>query len=278
MVNENEVRKIVRKRYGAAARESKSCCGPANKKLTRSSCGCGTGTNELISLAVGYSAEDLEVIPDEANLGLGCGNPVALASLKKGEVVLDLGSGAGMDVFFAASKVGETGKVIGVDMTPDMVERARGIARKEKYSNVEFRLGEIENLPVADNSIDAIISNCVINLSPDKPRVFQEAFRVLKEGGRLMISDMVLLAELPEKVKKSAEAYTACVAGASLKDEYLKFIKEAGFKDVRIVKETSLPVEMLLEDDVVKTLDIPESDLRKAAASVVSIKVQATKK
>jgi arsenite methyltransferase len=277
MVNENEVRKTVRERYGAAARESKSCCGPAKNQSARSSCCCGGSGNELISRAIGYSAEDLEVIPDEANLGLGCGNPVALASLKKGDVVLDLGAGAGMDVFFAASKVGETGKVIGVDMTPDMVERARGIARKEKYTNVEFRLGEIENLPVADSSVDVIISNCVINLSPDKPRVFKEAFRVLKPGGRMMISDMVLLAELPENVKKSAEAYTACVAGALLKDEYLKIIKQSGFKDVLVLNEMVLPAEMLLDNDVVKELDITESDLKKAAASVVSIKVQATK-
>jgi arsenite methyltransferase len=179
-------------------------------------------------------------VPEGANLGLGCGNPVALASLKKGEVVLDLGAGAGLDCFLAANKVGKTGKVIGVDMTPEMIDAARGNAQKNNYKNVEFRLGEIENLPVADNFVDVIISNCVINLSPDKPRVFQEAYRALKPGGRLMVSDMVLLKELPKAIKDSVEAYVGCIAGASMKDDYLKLIKDAGFKSVKAANAAEL--------------------------------------
>lgn len=189
---------------------------------------------------MGYSLDDLKSVPEGANLGLGCGNPVALASLKKGETVLDLGSGAGFDSFLAANKVGETGRVIGVDMTPEMIETAQENARKNDYKNVEFRLGEIENLPVDDNFVDIIISNCVINLSPDKPQVFREAFRVLKSGGRLMVSDMVLLRELPRAIKNSVEAYIGCVAGASMKDDYLKMINDVGFGDVTVVNEEEL--------------------------------------
>ncbi|MDD5289463.1 MAG: arsenite methyltransferase [Dehalococcoidales bacterium] len=188
----------------------------------------------------GYSPDDLRSVPEGANLGLGCGNPVALASLKKGEVVLDLGSGAGFDAFLSANRVGKTGRVIGVDMTPEMLETARENAKKGGYKNVEFRLGDIESLPVDDNSVDVIISNCVINLSPDKPAVFKEAYRVLKSGGRLMVSDIVLLKELPASLKESAEAYIGCVAGASKKDEYLKMVKDAGFKSVKAVNAEEL--------------------------------------
>ena len=184
--------------------------------------------------------DDLRSVPDGANLGLGCGNPVALASLKGGETVLDLGSGAGFDAFLSANRVGKTGRVIGVDMTPEMLGTARENAKKGGYENIEFRHGEIESLPVDDNSIDVIISNCVINLSPDKPAVFREAFRVLRSGGRLMVSDIVLLKELPASLKESEEAYVACVAGASLKDDYLKMILDAGFKDVRTMNESEL--------------------------------------
>jgi SAM-dependent methyltransferase len=187
---------------------------------------------------LGYSLEDLKSVPEGANLGLGCGNPVALASLKEGETVLDLGSGAGFDSFLAANRVGQFGKVIGVDMTPEMVETAQANAKKNDYKNVEFRLGEIESLPVDNNTIDVIISNCVINLSPDKPQVFQEAYRVLKSGGRLMVSDMVLLQELPKAIKGSVEAYVGCIAGASLKDDYLKMINEAGFDNITVINES----------------------------------------
>lgn len=176
-------------------------------------------------------------IPEGA-CSFGCGNPVAIASLREGEVVLDLGSGVGFDCFLAAKKVGEKGGVIGVDMTPEMIDKARENARKGNYRNVEFRLGEIENLPVVDGSVDAVISNCVINLSPNKERVFEEAFRVLKPGGRLIVSDIVLLKELSEALKKSEEAYINCVSGAVRKEEYIKLIEEAGFKRLKWLGKT----------------------------------------
>lgn len=188
---------------------------------------------------VGYSPEELMSLPEETKTGLGCGNPTALASLQEGEVVLDLGAGGGIDCFLASNAVGKNGKVIGVDMTPEMLSLARSNARKGDYGNVEFRLGEIENLPVADSSIDVIISNCVINLSTQKPRVFAEAFRVLKPGGRLMVSDIVLTGELPEDIRSSLEAYAGCIAGASHKEDYLAMISAAGFDHVKVVSEKS---------------------------------------
>lgn len=195
--------------------------------------------------------------------------------------MIDLGSGAGLDAFLAANKVGKKGKVIGVDMTPDMVERARDNARKDKYNNVYFRLGEIENLPVADNTADVIISNCVINLSPEKPQVFREAYRTLKPGGRLMVSDLVLLKELPDPIKKSASAYVSCVGGAALKDDYLKAIKRAGFKDVKVVEENALPLTMLVNSSelqgMVAESNISQTELTDMIHSVVSVRVQATK-
>lgn len=196
-------------------------------------------------------------------------------------MVLDLGAGAGLDVFLAANKVGKTGKVIGVDMTPDMVERSREIARENKYTNVEFRLGEIENLPVADNTANVIISNCVINLSPDKPQVFKEAYRALKSGGRLMVSDLVLLTALPDAIKKSASAYVSCVGGAALKDDYLKAIKKAGFKEVKVVEENPLPLTMLINSpelqEMVVEAGVSAKELTGMMHSVVSVRVQATK-
>jgi SAM-dependent methyltransferase len=230
---------------------------------------------------MGYTEEELNVVPKGANLGLGCGNPVALASLKEGETVLDLGSGAGFDCFLASSKVGRRGKIIGVDMTPEMVEKARDNARKGNYTNVEFRLGEIENLPVGDHSVDAVISNCVINLSPNKMRVFIETFRVLKPGGRLMISDIVLLKELPDFIKNSIQAYVGCVSGAMLKDEYLKTVREAGFQDVKIVDETAFPAELMVSDpiakEIIKKLEMEPKKVGEIASSVMSIKVHGVK-
>ena len=234
-MKDQEIRKAVRERYSNIAMQNNSCCGPSN------ACGCGSSL-EAVSKSIGYRDEQLGSVPDGANLGLGCGNPTALASLKDGEVVLDLGSGAGFDCFLAANTVGKTGKVIGVDMTPEMLEKARENARKGDYHNVEFRLGEIENLPLADNYVDVVISNCVINLSPDKGRVFKEAYRVLKPGGRVMVSDIVLLKELPEYTKNSVEAYVACVAGATMREEYLANIKAAGFQEVKIVSEVSAEI------------------------------------
>ncbi|GAB4332138.1 MAG: arsenite methyltransferase [Candidatus Abyssubacteria bacterium] len=272
-MEKEEIRKVVRERYAGKATEQTTECG----------CSCCGGPNlaEHISKNIGYSDEEMSSVPEGANLGLGCGNPVALASLKEGETVLDLGSGAGFDCFLAANRVGPNGRVIGVDMTPEMLEKARENARKGNYSNVEFRLGEIENLPAADESIDAVISNCVINLSPDKPRVFQEAFRVLKPGGRMMVSDIVLLAELPDFVKNSFDAYAGCVAGALLKDDYIRAIQDAGFRDVIVVGENHFPVELMANDPTAKALiessEIPIEELMNVANSIVSIKVHATK-
>ncbi|MBS7614823.1 arsenite methyltransferase [Candidatus Bathyarchaeota archaeon] len=231
------IREIVRKRYAEIAKDKSSCC-DSSSSCCQSTC----DTSADYSTSVGYNEEELKAVPEDANLGLGCGNPIALSSLKGGETVLDLGSGPGLDCFLAANKVGQRGKVIGVDMTPEMIDRARRNAVKGNYKNVEFRLGEIENLPVADCTADIVISNCVINLSPDKERVFQEAFRALKPCGRLLVSDIVLLRELPKSVKNDAQAYVACVAGAEKKDKYLEIIKNAGFQDVKVIKETQFPI------------------------------------
>jgi len=270
-----EIKKEVRKGYAKIAKQDSSCCGPV------SPC-CGSANlAQNISKSIGYTEAELKAVPVGANLGLGCGNPVALASLTEGETVLDLGSGAGLDCFLAADKVGESGRVIGVDMTLEMIEKARENARKGNYDNVEFRLGEIENLPVADNAVDIVISNCVINLAPDKRRVFNEAFRVLKPGGRLMISDIVLLRELPDSIKSSVEAYVGCLSGAVMKDEYIEAIKAAGFQEVEIIDEASFPVECIVNDSTAKTimdnLAISPEEVKGAAGSVLSVKVRGVK-
>jgi len=269
------IKKVVREGYAKIAKQGSSCCVPVN------SCCGSTDLAQDISQKIGYTEEELKTVPEGANLGLGCGNPVTLASLREGETVLDLGSGAGFDCFLAANKVGENGRVIGVDMTPEMIEKARENAEKGDYRNVEFRLGEIENLPVADNSVDIVISNCVINLSPDKRRVFMEASRVLKPGGRLMVSDMVLLKELPDFIKNSIEAYIGCLSGAIMKDEYTEAIKAAGFQEVRIIDETSFPIECMANDPTAKALienlKIPLEKVEEVASSVISIKVYGVK-
>lgn len=272
-MNETEIKKNVRKSYASVAKQSTSCCAPTTS--------CCSNPSEAISKAIGYSEHEISSVPEGANLGLGCGNPVALASLKEGETVLDLGSGAGFDCFLAAQRVGEKGKVIGVDMTPEMVDKARENALEWNYHNVEFRLGEIENLPVADNSADIVISNCVINLSPDKPRVFKEAFRALKPGGRLMVSDIVLLKELPTFIINSVSAYVGCISGAMLKDEYLATIKSAGFNDVKIVEENVFPIDYMTNDPtaqaIIRELKMPVDKIMDFANSVLSVKVQAKK-
>jgi arsenite methyltransferase len=239
MQNE-EVKEIVKESYTKIAKGSGcSCCG-AKKEQTR------------IAEEIGYSKKDIEKF-SEANLGLGCGNPVAMSEMKAGDVVLDLGSGAGFDCFLSARKVTESGKVIGVDMVPEMVAKAKGNAEKYGHDNVEFKLGEIESLPVEDEAVDIIISNCVINLSPDKDKVFEEAFRVLKSGGKMFVSDIVLLQELPEEIKNNKDLLSGCVAGALLKDDYIAKMKKAGFivevlsedKDISKKQYSGMPLESL---------------------------------
>ncbi len=274
-MKEGEIKRAVRKGYADIAKRETSCCGPV------SSC---CGSPEVIqdtSEKIGYSEEELNAVPEGSNLGLGCGNPVALASLREGEVVLDLGSGAGLDCFLSANKVGKDGKVIGVDMTPEMIDKARENAIKAHFENVEFRLGEIENIPAADNSVDVVISNCVINLSPDKKRVFKEAFRVLKPGGRLMVSDIVLTKELPDFIKNSTEGYIRCISGAILKEKYLGAIREAGFHDITVKDERSYPIEFLWDDPVAEVLsdkrNRPRESVGEFRNSVVSMMVEGKK-
>jgi SAM-dependent methyltransferase len=243
-----EIRQAVRESYGKVARAggvsvgtspAASCCSPSEISAEvdqTESCGCvppGVSATQ-ISTIMGYSKEDLAGVPEGANMGLGCGNPVALASLKSGETVVDLGSGGGFDCFLAAKQVGDTGRVIGVDMTPDMVSKARKNAEKMEMNNVEFRLGEIEILPIADDTADIIMSNCVINLSPDKLSVYREAYRVLKPGGRLSISDVLATATLPDDVQKDLALVAACVGGAATIDDTVKLLEQAGYQDIKI--------------------------------------------
>ena len=279
-MKDDQVRRIVRERYAQRAREDTSCC-------AKSRGGCSPGVQSPSSEAIGYTQEELRAIPSGADLGLGCGNPTALASLWEGDVVLDLGSGAGIDCFLAARAVGERGFVIGVDMTPEMLDRARENARTHDVRSVEFRLGEIENLPVANDTIDVAISNCVINLSPNKPRVFREVYRVLKPGGRMMISDIVLLRDLPREIRESIEAYVGCIAGASKKENYLAAIRETGFENIRILKEVSVGPALLGTDEpklVVdgqviepKDLGMSPEEVQDLASAVASITIEATK-
>jgi SAM-dependent methyltransferase len=242
-----EVKRKIRNAYSKIATNNSTSC----------SCFCGCGgvdsqTASQISKSIGYSDEEIGVVP-EANLGLGCGNPTAFSDIKKGDTVVDLGSGAGFDCFLAARKVGKTGKVIGIDMTEEMLSKARGIAKENNYSNVEFRFGDIEKLPIEDNSVDVIISNCVINLAPDKSKVFKEAYRVLKSGGKMYVSDIVLMGKLTKNQLKDENLLTGCVAGALQKSDYLDKMKHAGFK-ITILSEDNeisktyyqnLPIESL---------------------------------
>ena len=252
-------RTVVREKYGAVA-EGGTC-----------GCGCcqSAPDDESTLTALGYTAEQRAAIPAGADLGLGCGNPLAHAGLEPGETVLDLGSGAGIDCFLAAREVGESGRVIGVDMTAAMLERARRNAMKVNSTNVEFRLGEIEHLPIADSSIDVIISNCVVNLSPDKPQVFREALRVLRPGGRLVVSDLVLTRELGDDLRRNVDLYVGCVAGAALKDDYLRLIREAGFGAVQVVEEHGYEIGM-------QNLAAGSPE-REAFSAVTSVKVRAIK-
>ncbi len=266
-----DVRREVRRRYARSA-------GPDAGAVAGCTC-CG-GPHSCQSERLGYSREELSSIPAESDLGLGCGNPTALGEIQPGETVVDLGSGGGIDCFLAAGRVGPSGKVIGVDMTAEMIDWARSAALKGAYGNVEFRLGEIENLPVADATADVVVSNCVINLSQDKARVFREAFRVLKPGGRMMISDIVLREELPEKLRANVALWTGCISGALLEDEYLRLIREAGFSSVSVAGEKSAG-EMFGPEQAASLLkEFPElspEELKRLGGVIWSIQVKASK-
>jgi arsenite methyltransferase len=257
MNGSGDIRTVVREKYGEIA-EGK-----------RSGCGCSSDCCGDVLLTLGYTKEQQAALPEGADLGLGCGNPLAHAALKPGETVLDLGSGAGVDCFLAARETGPEGRVIGVDMTPSMLEKARANAARAGTANVEFRLGEIEHLPVADATVDCIISNCVVNLSPDKPQVFREAHRALRPGGRMLLSDLVLTRPLSRELQQNVALYVGCVAGAAMKDDYLDMIRRAGFTEVTVVEERGYTVGL----DALPA-GSPE---REAFASVVSVKVRARK-
>ena len=267
-MDDKKLQENIQRRYGSIAREGTGC-----------GCGCGSDA-ESISGNVGYSKKQMEDVPKGANLGLGCGNPTAIASLREGETVLDLGSGAGFDAFISARQVGSSVRVIGVDMTPEMLMKARENARKGEYGNVEFREGYIEELPVESGSVNVVISNCVINLSPRKQDVFDEAYRVLKDGGRRMVSDIVLTREIPERIKRSEHAYSSCISGAILKENYIGAIERAGFADIKITKETPFGTELVVDDPemtpIIGELEQEEMDL--FARSVLSISVLAFKR
>lgn len=234
-LDSDKTRKMVRDRY--AGKVMKNACG-CQTGSAESCCGSSTSIADSKNHLMGYSKEDLNSVVEGANLGLGCGNPTAIGNLKQGEIVLDLGSGGGFDCFLAAKKVGDKGRVIGVDMTPEMLSKARENAVKMGTPNVEFRLGEIEHLPVADNSVDVIISNCVVNLSPEKRQVFKDAYRVLKPGGRLVISDVVATAEIPDQLREQAALLTGCIAGAEHIDRIRNLLDEVGFHEVKIELKT----------------------------------------
>jgi SAM-dependent methyltransferase len=269
---DENLKKAVRENYGRVAEQASPCCS--------SGC-CTTAKPAAIARKIGYTEEEVQAVPTGSNLGLGCGNPIALASLSVGETVLDLGSGAGFDCFLASNIVGPRGSVIGVDMTSEMIARARDNALKGGYKNVEFRLGEIESLPVEDNTIDIIISNCVINLVPNKGKAFKEAFRVLKPGGRLMVSDIVLQKKLPDFVLESIVAYVGCIAGASTKTGYLDAIRSAGFEDVAVMDESVFPLDCMTNDPtgqaILLSLKGSAEEIKKVEGAISSIKVRGIK-
>ncbi len=276
-MNKNEIKQNVKNGYADIVNRSKRA------KYIPSFLGCCDikGMVKDISHSIGYTEKEQKSVPEGANLGIGCGNPIALASIKKGETILDLGSGAGFDCFLASGETGETGKVIGVDITPEMVAQAKKNAQKGNYKNVEFKVGEIENLPIESQSVDLIISNCVINLSNQKERVFEEAYRVAKPNGRIMISDIILLNELPDYVKNSVEGHIACLSGAVRKEDYINAITKAGFTDISIDKEAKFPIELMINDPIAEKIvrenNLTEKDISAIANSIASISISAKK-
>ncbi len=264
--NPDKIRELVREGYTRVAERNATEQSEQAAKTSRK---------------IGYDEEQLAAVPEDANLGVGCGNPTAIDTLRPGEVVVDLGSGAGMDSFLAARAVGPSGRVIGIDMTDAMLEKARVNAVKNGYTNVEFRKGRIEELPLDDASVDAIISNCVINLSPEKNKVYAEAYRVLKPGGRMMVSDVVLEKELPEFIVQSIDAYIGCVGGASFRPVYLRTIKDAGFREVRVDKESSFGDTISLDDPQIREamdkFGIDEAGVKDILATVTSLHIFARK-
>ena len=273
-LKEREIKRVVKAGYARIAKQatseyaSRCCLGEADAQ-------------EEMSKRMGYTDEEIQAAPPESNLGLGCGNPVALASISEGEIVLDMGAGAGFDCFLASNRVGASGKVIGVDITSEMVEKARVNCRNGGYTNIDFRQGDLENMPVADEYVDVVISNCVINLIPNKRLAFREAFRVMKPGGRLAVSDVVLLKELPQFVKNCTEAYISCLSGAIMKEDYIDIIKSVGFRDVRLVAESRFPVESLIFESsgcsACGDSEITPEQEKEIRDSVLSIKVTAVK-
>ncbi|MFZ7137457.1 MAG: arsenite methyltransferase [archaeon] len=255
-----KIKEFIKKWFSAVGSADCSSC----SSCSVSSCPTA-GSDEpphYIAWKVGYTPDEIKTVPEEAVSGLGCGNPVALAKIQQGQTVLDLGSGGGMDAFLASKKVGSTGKVIGVDLTPEMVEKAKTVASKHGYDNVEFRLGDIESLPIDDNSVDVVISNCVINMVPDKVKAFKEAYRVLNPGGRLLVSDLVSLAPIPDYIKDSPNFWARCIGGALQKDEYLQTVAKAGFSDVKFVAQRPY------------VLNVP----RAVKGKIISIQVEAQKR
>ncbi len=267
-MSDTDLKATVRSAYGKIALDAAARCGD----------GCGA---DEASARIGYSQAELASLPDGANLGLGCGNPIALASLREGDVVLDLGSGAGIDCFLAAQAVGPSGRVIGIDMTPEMLDRANANAAAGGYANVEFRRGDLESLPVDDNSVDLVISNCVINLVPDRTQVYREALRVLKPGGRVSVSDTIQTVALPDALLDTEVAKAGCISAVVTKESYLASLNEAGFAEVRIDSETPYPPDLGFEERLIEGLreeqGVPEEAVRAAARSLVSIMVTAVK-
>lgn len=274
----NSVKQSVVEGYGKLAKSTKNelfsklftCCTP-------------TDNANKVGEAIGYTKEELDSVPENSNLGVGCGNPSALVGIKKGETVIDLGSGAGFDAFIVSPLVGETGRVIGVDLSDEMLDLAKSNIEKGDYKNVEFVKGDIEQLPLEDNFAEHVISNCVINLSLNKDKVYKEAFRVLKKGGKLSVSDIVLEKELPDFIKKSVAAHIACVSGAEKLENYIQYVKNAGFKDIRIESKTEFPLELMLADPQVQKLanemnfNLNSNEAKDIASRVKSISLTATK-